>query len=103
MRGQPSERMLAPAPEAKKNGALAQLGEHLLCKQRVIGSIPIGSTNYQDREKHRFPSTSRSEFHIVKKGCFVRFIHLNDLAGNARVKMSNLRALTVRLRIVRRA
>ena len=26
-------------------GALAQLGEHLLCKQRVIGSIPIGSTN----------------------------------------------------------
>jgi hypothetical protein len=27
-----------------KIGALAQLGEHLLCKQRVIGSIPIGST-----------------------------------------------------------
>ena len=25
-------------------GALAQLGEHLLCKQRVIGSIPIRST-----------------------------------------------------------
>ena len=27
-------------------GALAQLGEHLLCKQRVIGSIPIGSTMF---------------------------------------------------------
>jgi hypothetical protein len=25
-------------------GALAQLGEHLLCKQGVIGSIPISST-----------------------------------------------------------
>ena len=25
-------------------GALAQLGEHLLCKQRVVGSIPTGST-----------------------------------------------------------
>jgi hypothetical protein len=25
-------------------GALAQLVEHLLCKQRVIGSNPIGST-----------------------------------------------------------
>ena len=25
-------------------GALAQLGEHLLCKQGVIGSIPIRST-----------------------------------------------------------
>ena len=31
------------APEAPC-GALAQLGEHLLCKQGVIGSIPIGST-----------------------------------------------------------
>jgi hypothetical protein len=27
-------------------GALAQLGEHLLCKQRVIGSIPIRSTKH---------------------------------------------------------
>ena len=29
------------------NGALAQLGEHLLCKQGVIGSIPIRSTNFR--------------------------------------------------------
>ena len=27
------------------NGALAQLGERLICIQEVIGSIPIGSTN----------------------------------------------------------
>ena len=27
------------------NGGIAQLGEHLLCKQGVIGSIPIISTN----------------------------------------------------------
>ena len=27
-----------------KNGALAQLGERLLCKQDVVGSIPSGST-----------------------------------------------------------
>ena len=26
------------------HGALAQLGERLLCKHQVIGSIPIGST-----------------------------------------------------------
>ena len=26
------------------NGGLAQLGEHLLCKQRVNGSIPLSST-----------------------------------------------------------
>ena len=30
-------------------GALAQLGEHLLCKQGVIGSIPIGSTKHSLR------------------------------------------------------
>ena len=27
------------------NGAVAQLGEHLLCKQGVTGSIPVSSTN----------------------------------------------------------
>ena len=26
-------------------GAVAQLGEHLLCKQGVTGSIPVGSTS----------------------------------------------------------
>ena len=27
------------------SGAIAQLGERLLCKQEVAGSIPAGSTN----------------------------------------------------------
>ena len=27
-------------------GAIAQLGERLLCKQEVVGSIPSGSTKY---------------------------------------------------------
>ena len=30
-------------------GAIAQLGERLLCKQEVIGSIPIGSTSFPPR------------------------------------------------------
>ena len=30
----------------EKNGILAQLGEHLPYKQRVIGSSPIGPTNH---------------------------------------------------------
>jgi hypothetical protein len=35
------------------NGALAQLGERLLCKHQVIGSIPIGSTTlYAFRREH---------------------------------------------------
>ena len=29
---------------ANLNGAVAQLGEHLLCKQGVSGSIPLSST-----------------------------------------------------------
>ena len=27
-------------------GAVAQLGEHLVCNQGVVGSIPISSTNH---------------------------------------------------------
>jgi hypothetical protein len=30
-------------------GGLAQLGEHLLCKQGVVGSIPSSSTNHMAR------------------------------------------------------
>ena len=33
---------------SKHRGGLAQLGEHLLCKQRVNGSIPLTSTNRFD-------------------------------------------------------
>ena len=31
-------------------GAIAQLGERLLCKQEVTGSIPVGSTSLIDYE-----------------------------------------------------
>ena len=33
-------------------GALAQLGERLICIQEVIGSIPIGSTRFDCIIKH---------------------------------------------------
>ncbi len=43
------ERSNLPAfssPLARRtDGAVAQLGEHLLCKQGVVGSNPISSTN----------------------------------------------------------
>ena len=38
--------ILNSAGTAASPGAVAQLGEHLLCKQRVVGSIPISSTNF---------------------------------------------------------
>jgi hypothetical protein len=28
-----------------RGGAIAQLGERLVCNQKVVGSIPTGSTN----------------------------------------------------------
>ena len=34
-------------------GGLAQLGEHLLCKQGVVGSIPTSSTTNSLRIQHR--------------------------------------------------
>ena len=33
-----------PTKIGNTSGAVAQLGEHLLCKQGVVGSIPISST-----------------------------------------------------------
>ena len=41
-----------------QRGAIAQLGEHLTGSQKVVGSSPIGSTEYgagfQGREARRF-------------------------------------------------
>jgi hypothetical protein len=36
-------------PPTQYRGAVAQLGEHLLCKQGVTGSIPVSSILWQDR------------------------------------------------------
>ena len=33
---------------SKKRGAIAQLGERVLCKHEVVGSIPSGSTRVSD-------------------------------------------------------
>jgi hypothetical protein len=38
----------------QQSGAVAQLGERLLCKQDVVGSIPSGSTTCAIREDCRF-------------------------------------------------
>ncbi len=34
-------------------GAVAQLGERLICIQEVVGSIPISSTNRVQLQKHQ--------------------------------------------------
>src|SRR5688500_14623247 len=56
-------------PACGRPGAIAQLGERLLCKQEVVGSIPSGSTSArcarrtEDRGSSvvRLPSSCRGE------------------------------------------
>ena len=40
-------RSLRRQRQAKSGGELAQLGERLLCKQEVTGSIPVFSTKFE--------------------------------------------------------
>ena len=54
-----------PTNSLPMTGALAQLGEHLLCKQRVIGSIPIGSTKRCGLQV-RGPCAVRSVAQVVR-------------------------------------
>ena len=47
------------------SGALAQLGERLLCKHQVIGSIPIGSTSFRRDAQCAF-SESDMRFSVIQ-------------------------------------
>ena len=47
------------------HGAVAQLGEHLLCKQGVTGSIPVSSTIY--RSLSRQAESKRSQTVVAAK------------------------------------
>ncbi len=46
-------------------GAIAQLGEHLLCKQGVVGSIPTGSTFRSPLVKGRHLAAHDAEYGYV--------------------------------------
>ena len=46
---------------SSKDGAVAQLGERLLCKQEVVGSIPSSSTS--STRHYRLPETAFKRGH----------------------------------------
>jgi hypothetical protein len=46
-------------------GAVAQLGERLLCKQEVTGSIPVSSTRSKDRTPHLFDAGRQTDTVII--------------------------------------
>ena len=43
--------MVRVHPDPPNYGAIAQLGERLLCTQEVSGSIPLGSTRFFSNER----------------------------------------------------
>ena len=51
-----------------ESGAIAQLGERLLCKQEVAGSIPAGSTRSSSRSRDTTPAPPRRELERVRVG-----------------------------------
>ena len=63
-------------PPQKKNGGLAQLGEHLLCKQGVNGSIPLVSTKHLRVYKNSFRIKSFCERAAFFAVCFLFFKNL---------------------------
>ena len=50
-----------------RTGAIAQLGERLLCKQEVTGSIPVGSTSLIDFEAS---SDAPGNGRVAREVCF---------------------------------
>ncbi len=40
-------------------GGVAQLGEHLFCKQKVAGSIPVASIYTSEEEQQTHPPVTR--------------------------------------------
>ena len=51
-------RLGKPAHSSSGYGAIAQLGERVLCKHEVVGSIPSGSTSLRSRERVRLSRRS---------------------------------------------
>ena len=53
-------------------GAIAQLGERLLCKQEVTGSIPVGSTRTAETSSECNEKRLLFSVHFVLFGCSLK-------------------------------
>ena len=67
-----------------RRGAIAQLGERLLCKQEVIGSIPIGSTNFE------LLTTCNQEFVYASRRCVCSLTIRKFFCFDAHVQAMNI-------------
>jgi hypothetical protein len=57
-----------------EQGAVAQLGEHLLCKQGVTGSIPVSSTIPRSLETERKSKRSWIPFEVCSSRVSLRLL-----------------------------
>ena len=82
------------------NGAVAQLGERLLCKQEVIGSIPFGSTSYSDlSRKNEIESERRRRAFGLFFGCLTLLIGCKARLDAQTADMVARAAVFVRMRV----
>src|SRR5258708_27142924 len=85
-------------------GAIAQLGERVLCKHEVVGSIPSGSTRWFDRRGIMIPivvrETSLRTRCLHRHACGIsdivkrRSIRVWDLRSNSRALNRNLQVIS---------
>ena len=73
----------------RSSGAVAQLGERLLCKQEVTGSIPVSSTRSQgiDRKQARtrhLPNAGRQTDTVIIYFTVTRNVVLAPIIGQVR-------------------
>jgi hypothetical protein len=84
------------------NGGVAQLGERLLCKQEVIGSIPFTSTRSEDGYRSSDIGTDGGEGGAPKGGCLsTRNSARRSHSRGARERLAGLLIERVKRRVVR--
>jgi hypothetical protein len=65
-------------------GAVAQLGERLLCKQEVTGSIPVSSTSSAGRKNKKLPNAGRQPDTVIICITVTRNVVLAPIIGQVR-------------------
>ena len=77
-------------------GAIAQLGEHLLCKQGVAGSIPAGSTRSVQRDTTHAPHRSMHAWsHVSRQTSRNALFKNSNLGMTPRIKLFQLEIRSV--------
>ena len=71
--------LLTPNSSPENRGGVAQLGEHLLCKQGVIGSIPFTSTSFRMRRARGAALTQETSEASARVGHFLLVVSIRRL------------------------